>query len=97
MQLTEKGVLLGRFPVPPRGLADEGSPNPLDLDGAWPARAVSRTAPGDHAPWTWVFSGEGQGDVRVCTDGGPPRYEALRPVGFFVMAGERPQDEAGDE
>ena len=36
-------ALLGRFP---RGLADEGSPDPLDLDGARPARAVSRTAPG---------------------------------------------------
>jgi hypothetical protein len=35
-------ALLGRFP---RGLADEGSPDPLDLDGARPARAVSRTAP----------------------------------------------------
>jgi hypothetical protein len=36
-------ALLGRFP---RGLADEGSQAPLDLDGARPARAVSRTAPG---------------------------------------------------
>jgi hypothetical protein len=32
--------------VSPGGLADEGSPDPLDLDGAPPARAVSRTAPG---------------------------------------------------
>ena len=36
-------ALLGRFLI--RGLADEGSPDPLDLDGARPARAVSRTAP----------------------------------------------------
>jgi hypothetical protein len=37
-------ALLGRFPFPsPRGLADEGSPDPLDLDGARPAQAVSRT------------------------------------------------------
>ena len=35
-------ALHGRFP---RGLADEGSPDPLDLDGVRPARAVSRTVP----------------------------------------------------
>jgi hypothetical protein len=29
---------------PQGGLADEGSPDPLDLDGARPARAVSRRA-----------------------------------------------------
>jgi hypothetical protein len=36
-------ALLGRFS---RGLAEESSPDPLDLDGARPSRAVSKTAPG---------------------------------------------------
>lgn len=35
--------LLGPFPG--GGPADKVSPDPLDIDGAWPARAVSRTAP----------------------------------------------------
>jgi len=45
-------------PLPPKGLADEGRPDPLDLDPARPAWAVSRTAPGaPPVPQTWVYSG----------------------------------------
>jgi len=38
LRVVDLMALLG-----PRGLADEGSPDPLDLEGARPARAVSRS------------------------------------------------------
>jgi ribosomal protein S18 acetylase RimI-like enzyme len=55
-------ALLGRFAFPsPGGPADEGSPDPLDLDGVRPARAVS-----------WLMA-----VVSAFGDGARSRYDAV--------------------
>ena len=76
-------------PVPQSGLADEDNADPLDLDGAWPARAVSRTVPWvSTAPRTGHPLGERQGDAAapICRSGREAWFRSGRSVGGGQVA-----------